>query len=470
MASRTPPTVIEPPAEPARKSRKGLRIALILLLVVLLAGGGAAGWWLYTQRADPVPDGTPAQPAPITVNEVIKAVSDTAPAPTPAGVRAALAKPSRAEALGEFTGQVTDPLTGRVLWSRGADEARTPASNAKILTAAAVLTTLPHDKRITTKVVLGDDGQAILVGAGDPTLASGDSAQTFYTDPGRVSDLAAQIKRSGVPVSSVAVATPGFTGPSMVRTWDKRDIEGGDITPLSSLMVDAGRRDPMDEYSPRTENPAEEAGRALADALGLHGEITTVDAPTGARTIGSVESAPLSVRVGDMMRFSDNVLAEMLGVELATATGQEPSTAGGVKAVLTALRTMGFDVDDVKLSDSSGLSYADKVPARVLDAVMAATVGGDHSPTLRSLIDTLPVAHGTGTLADRFDPAQTPGAGWIRAKTGTLTGVTSLTGIVQTVDGRVLSFALMSGGTSPADARPAIDAVAGALRECGCRG
>ncbi|MDR2280700.1 MAG: D-alanyl-D-alanine carboxypeptidase/D-alanyl-D-alanine-endopeptidase [Gordonia sp. (in: high G+C Gram-positive bacteria)] len=470
MASRIPPTVIPPTGEPARKSRKGLRITLILLLVVLIAGGGTAGWWFYTQRPDPVPDGTPAQPAAVTVDQVIKAVSEAAPAPTASGVRAALSKPSRADALGEFTGQVTDPLTGKVLWSRDADEARTPASNAKILTAAAVLMTLPHDKRITTNVVLGVDGQAILVGAGDPTLTSGDGEQTFYSDPGRISDLAAQIKRSGVEVTSVAYATPGFTGPSMVRTWDRRDIEGGDITPLTSLMVDAGRRDPLDEYSPRTDSPAEEAGRALADALGVHSQVTEVDAPAGARTIASVKSAPLSVRVGDMMRFSDNVLAEMLGVELAAATGGQASTSGGVDAVLHSLRSAGFDVDDVKLSDLSGLSYADKVPARVLDAVMGATVGGDNSPKLRSLLDTLPVAHGTGTLADRFDPTAMPGAGWVRAKTGTLTGVTSLTGIVQTVDGRVLSFALMSGGTSPADARPAIDTVAGALRECGCRG
>ncbi|GEE00011.1 peptidase S13 (D-alanyl-D-alanine carboxypeptidase [Gordonia spumicola] len=469
MASRTPPTVIEPTAEPVRKSRKGLWIALSLLLVVLLAGGGTAAWWFTSQRPDPVPAGTPARPGPVTVDQVIRAVSDSAPIPTAAGVRGALAKPSRAAELGDFTGQVTDPVTGTVLWSRHADQARTPASNAKILTAAAALMALPHDKRITTTVVLGDDGQAILVGAGDPTLTSGDDEQTFYSDPGRISDLAAQIKRSGVPVTSVAFATPGFTGPSMVRTWDRRDIEGGDIAPLSSLMIDAGRRDPMNEYSPRTDQPAEEAGRALADALGVHGEVKQVDAPTGARTIASVQSAPLSVRVGDMMRFSDNVLAEMLGVELAEATGKEASTAGGVAAVLEALRHAGFDVDDVKLNDLSGLSYADKVPAGVLDSVMAATVGGDRSTKLRSLLDTLPVAHGTGTLSDRFDPSQMPGAGWVRAKTGTLTGVTSLTGIVQTVDGRVLSFALMSGGTSPADARPAIDSVAGALRECGCR-
>ena len=98
-----------------------------------------------------------------------------------------------------------------------------------------------------------------------------------------------------------------------------------------------------------------------------------------------------------------------------------------------------------------------------------AAASGPKQPLLRGMLDGLPVAAGTGTLADRFDPETNPGAGWVRAKTGTLTGVSSLTGIVQTVDGRVLSFALISGGTSPADARPALDAIPGELRECGCR-
>jgi len=96
-------------------------------------------------------------------------------------------------------------------------------------------------------------------------------------------------------------------------------------------------------------------------------------------------------------------------------------------------------------------------------------VSAQTRTAIRPLLDGLPIAAGTGTLATRFDPSTNPGAGWARAKTGTLTGVSSLTGIVQTVDGRVLSYALISGGTSPADARPALDAVVGDLRECGCR-
>ena len=57
----------------------------------------------------------------------------------------------------------------------------------------------------------------------------------------------------------------------------------------------------------------------------------------------------------------------------------------------------------------------------------------------------------------------------MRAKTGTLTGVSSLAGVVVDADGRLLVFALMSNGVNPATARPELDAVAAGLAACGCR-
>jgi D-alanyl-D-alanine carboxypeptidase/D-alanyl-D-alanine-endopeptidase (penicillin-binding protein 4) len=82
----------------------------------------------------------------------------------------------------------------------------------------------------------------------------------------------------------------------------------------------------------------------------------------------------------------------------------------------------------------------------------------------------LPVAGGTGTLDNRFaDGDAMAGRGWVRAKTGTLTGVNALAGVVTDTDGRLLAFALMSNGTSPAASRPKLDDIAAALRDCGCR-
>jgi D-alanyl-D-alanine carboxypeptidase/D-alanyl-D-alanine-endopeptidase (penicillin-binding protein 4) len=84
-------------------------------------------------------------------------------------------------------------------------------------------------------------------------------------------------------------------------------------------------------------------------------------------------------------------------------------------------------------------------------------------------MDLLPIAGGSGTLSDRFlDPSTDKGAaGWLRAKTGSLTGTNALAGVVTDASGRVLSFALISNDAGPTG-RTAIDTLAATLRSCGC--
>jgi D-alanyl-D-alanine carboxypeptidase/D-alanyl-D-alanine-endopeptidase (penicillin-binding protein 4) len=132
------------------------------------------------------------------------------------------------------------------------------------------------------------------------------------------------------------------------------------------------------------------------------------------------------------------------------------------------LTEAGFDMAGVRIHDASGLSDDDRIPARVLDKIMVAAAGNGR-PTLRPMLDFLPVAGANGTLEDRFESGDKAGAGWVRAKTGTLTEASSLAGYVVTVNSRVLTFALMSNGTAPGVSRPALDAIAAALRTCVCR-
>jgi serine-type D-Ala-D-Ala carboxypeptidase/endopeptidase (penicillin-binding protein 4) len=88
---------------------------------------------------------------------------------------------------------------------------------------------------------------------------------------------------------------------------------------------------------------------------------------------------------------------------------------------------------------------------------------------LRPLLDLLPIAGGSGTLSDRFlDTATNLGpAGWLRAKTGSLTAINSLVGVLTDRDGRVLTFAFISNGAGP-NGRNAVDALATKLWTCGC--
>ena len=66
-------------------------------------------------------------------------------------------------------------------------------------------------------------------------------------------------------------------------------------------------------------------------------------------------------------------------------------------------------------------------------------------------MDLLPIAGGSGTLSNRFldNDAERAAAGWLRAKTGSLTGTNSLVGIVTDASGRVLTFALISNNAGP---------------------
>ena len=98
--------------------------------------------------------------------------------------------------------------------------------------------------------------------------------------------------------------------------------------------------------------------------------------------------------------------------------------------------------------DGSGLSTQDRVPPAVLAQVVAMAVNGEP-PALRNLLTGLPIAGVSGSLADRFqDDGSRAGAGWVRAKTGSLEVTYALAGYVPDVDGRILVFAFVSNGVS----------------------
>lgn len=412
-------------------------------------------------------------PAAVTPKPGVVPVADTAPMPTPSGLAAALAAVVADPNLGQLGGRVTDAMTAKELWQQRENVPMQPASTNKTLTAAAALLALDREARVTTKVVAADQpGVVILEGGGDPTLSAvPPGGETWYHNAARISDLADQVRRSGVTPTAVQVDVSAFTGPEVAPGWDPGDIEGGDVAPIEAVMLDAGRVQPATVESTRSHTPALDAGRALATALGIDPAKVTMaahPAPSSARQLAAVQSAPLIQRLHEMMNASDNVMAECIGREVAAAMQRPRSFAGAVDAVTNRLRTAHIDISGAALQDSSGLSVDDRLTAKALDDVVQAAAGPDQ-PALRPLLDLLPIAGGSGTLGDRFyNPATNNGPiGWLRAKTGSLTATNSLAGVVTDVDGRVLTFALISNDAGPTG-RIAIDNVAAALWSCGC--
>ncbi len=445
----------------------GVSVLLLVAAVVAVAAVLTAGRHSTSdaQAVKPEPPSATAEPG-------IVPVADSAPKPTPDKLAATMGPALADPNLGILTGRITDAITGSQLWAQGADIPMQPASTAKVLTAAAALLTLDRDARITTRVMAGSQpGLVVLDGGGDPTLSAAPRGQqTWYRNAARISDLADQVRRSGIKVTGVQVDVSAYSGPTMAPGWDPLDIEGGDIAPMEPVMLDGGRTQPVSVESRRSVTPALDAGRALAIAVGVDPATVTVlpSAFGGDRQIASVQSPPLMERLREVMTNSDNVMAESIGREVAAELGRPQSFDGATRAILSRLESAKIDTGGSKLVDASGLSVDDRLTAETLDEVVNAAAGNDQ-PELRPLVDLLPIAGGSGTLSNRYldtDPGRAA-AGWLRAKTGSLTATNALAGIVTDASGRVMTFAFISNNAGPTG-RTAIDTLAATLRSCGC--
>ncbi len=466
-------------SRPRRIARR-LLVGLVVLLLLVAAGTAAVLTAPSLARRLGLPVSAAVDPpAPVTFVPRLGPLPSDAPSPTPAGVAGVL--DARLGGLGDLTGVVVDPAHPQPpLWARNPAEPQVPASSTKLLTTSAALLSLDPESRFTTTVVAGPTPDSVvLVGGGDPTLSSlPDGRDSVYPGAAHLDDLVAQVRaaRGPAPLSTVYVDDSRYSGAVLAPGWDPADIAGGDLTPMVPAMLDGGRLDPTALDGARSATPTEDVGRALGERLGAAPvRVAQGQGAPDARVLGSVQSPPLTELIHTALTNSDNMLAEAIGREVARRAGAPASFEGATSSVTRILAAHGIDTSGVTLSDASGLSTNDRIPASVLAAVLtpaAAPLGADpRTPGLRPILDGLPIASGTGTLADRYTAGTPNGAarGYVRAKTGTLTGTNALAGVVPDDDGRLLVFAFMSNGPDPVGARPRLDGLAAALRGCGCR-
>lgn len=458
-----------------RTTRRTRAAVGVVAAVVLGAGGTAAVSLDPDVVADPVVAPSPSPAGPPVRGALLPAVGTDAPVPTAAGLSAAVAATLADPAVaGRLAISVVDAATGEVVLERGADTLLLPASTAKIATAVATLTAIDPGARLTTRVVAGAvPGEVVLVGGGDPTLAS-PTAPTGYPGLARLTDLAARTKvaLAGAPVTRVLVDESLYAGERLGPGWKPTYVTGGDVAPVGPLMLDGGRVRPG--RNARHPDPALAAGQALATLLGPGAAVDRGTAPEGAVELGAVTSPPLALLVERMLVRSDNDLAEALARQVALVKGQPASFGGAAAAVAEVLAPTlaeaGVDPRAVRLADGSGLSRSNLLQPAALTRVLAKAGTDDR---LAPVLSGLPVAGFDGTLAKRYRTGGgLPAAGAVRAKTGTLNGVSALAGLVRTADGRLLAFDLTADGVplgATRRAEAALDRLAAALATCGCR-
>jgi serine-type D-Ala-D-Ala carboxypeptidase/endopeptidase (penicillin-binding protein 4) len=416
-------------------------------------------------------DTVPPAPAP-AVLDPIDATAPAAPAPTAEGVRGQIGALAR---RGLYDGSivVVDPATQTVLYSRAADRARIPASTTKLATAAAALHVLGPQTRLPT-IGYRDGTTVYLVGGGDPTLVRSKGGDPLAGGRASLRDLARSVAAAFTVQTQVDVVydASAFRGPRLGPGWPASFPAAGVAAPVTALVVDGGRVRPG--ASARVADPARQAATVFAGFLRGQGlDVASVDEgrlSPSATEVARVESPPVGDIVEEMLTESENNYAEALAHLTGGALLGKPTFAGGATATEQALGELGVDTTGVDLADGSGLSGRNQVPVRVLAEVLTDVVRGSD-PELAPIAPGLAVAGLTGTLADRFATAATrPGRGFVHAKTGTLTGVSSLAGTVQDADGRILVFAMIANKvTSLAQARETMDLIASRLATCGCR-
>ena len=331
------------------------------------------------------------------------------------------------DAIGSRSVSVAVGEDGGLLYRRADEAPRTPASNEKLLLSMVLLDVFGSSYRIRTIAAANGVNEAGVVndlwilGRGDPRL-----------DGGTLGALAHQIVDAGV--TRVRGRVLGSTG-YFQHDWDAVgwDEDARDYVNLPTALSFEGNE------GPAPERRAAEVLTAKLRQLGVavRGAPRAGAPPDGLDTIALVGSDPLQRLLTKMLRPSDNFIAETLGKRLGVETRGPPGTiAKGAAAIQAWTDELGAGFT---LHDNSGLSYANRVTAQGIVRLLWAAEDAAWGPDLRRALPT----GGQGTLRERLRNVR------FRAKTGTLTDVSALSGWVFPDDARAwVEFSILCRGMS----------------------
>lgn len=384
---------------------------------------------------------------------------------------------AKASRRADIAVHVRDLETGAVLYDAGGDALLNPASNQKVLTAAVALDLLGPDYTFETRV-LRAGRSLVLVGEGDPVL-DGDDLQAMAVivadqidlgDVDRiiVDDSAFAARRFGpglydpdgfgaaheapsgalsVDFNTVEVKVAAVVG----ETLPSVEVEGagahvevrneaavgrrgsiavqtfaeGDKTVVHVKGSMSRRARPV-VVRRRILDPGLHAGTVFAARLAEQWSseplaVVRGETPRGADSVVVNDSAPLSEVLERGLAYSNNFIAEQLLRTMAWRVYDEPGTwDSGVEILEAYWAGLGRE-DTPVLENGSGLSRRGRLSAAGLVDVLSAA----HRET-PTLLDALPASGEPGTLRVRLRRSD----GRVRAKTGTLYGVTGLTGVL----------------------------------------
>lgn len=414
---------------------------------------------------------------------------------------------------------IVDVGTGELLAAHSEHKPLNPASNAKLLTAAAALAVLgPNHKYVTALYGVqkgANVGTLTLRGTGDPSLTTADVwelarglkdagvkrvdgdivvDQRFFDEqfvppaydqqPSEWAPFRANVSAVALNENTVTMTVrPGAKGGAALVSFDPPgfvDVDGSVKTAESSaaqsitlnlapagtrLKASVGGSIPENakamSFTKRADNPTLLAGYALKALLTQNGITVGGDVKAGeggkGGALSSHTSKPLSTLLYELGKVSDNFYAEMVFKSLALERKGRPAKAGNAAEIVTKFleETGAYEEGDV-VKNGSGLFDANRTTAATFAKVLRTAY---RDPTYgNEYVAQLAIGGADGTLRSRFKNAKQKMV--VRAKTGTLEGAASLSGYVLAPAGRApIAFSILVNGVAGkvGDARQAMD-------------
>jgi D-alanyl-D-alanine carboxypeptidase/D-alanyl-D-alanine-endopeptidase (penicillin-binding protein 4) len=344
---------------------------------------------------------------------------------------------------------VLEADTGKPLCRRAASTQRPLASNTKLFTTATAIGRLGPESHIATRVMASGSidvtgtlhGSLYLQGGGDPALGAPAFYNRFLGGFGTdLFTLSSQLHAAGIRAVTGRLYADDTVFDRLRGVADSGYATSPYIGPLSGLAFNSGYS--SSQGGSFAIDPAKAAAKALVSSLRRSGvqiapRIALAAAPLASKQMAVVRSPSIARLAAATNVPSNNFFAEMLLKLLGARFGGTGSTSVGAGVVEQFARAHDSSVHAV---DGSGLTRSNRAsPAQIvrfLQAMRSDEVGEDF-------IDSLAVAGREGTVASRM--RGTAAAGRCHTKTGTLTGVSNLSGYCFNRSGKVMIFSILMG-------------------------
>ena len=327
---------------------------------------------------------------------------------------------------------------GLMVWDLSADSAlyahnhmqrMRPASTMKVLTSVTALDCLGANHQFTTEVrTRGQMAGHTLVG---DLVCVGDMDPSF--DNGDMKLLVDRVRQAGIDTICGAVVADKSMKDTLLLgegwCWDD------DNPCLSALLI--GRKD---NFTERFQRELLSAGIVITDSI-PEGVDAKAARSTRPATIAAVRH-PMSQIMKRMMKQSDNLYAEAVFYHAALATARPATAKNARSAVKKLIQKLGYDPARYNVADGSGLSLYNYVTPELMVSVLR--YAWQNADISEQLLPTLPIAGVDGTLKDRLK--QSPAFRNVRAKTGTVSAISSLAGYCTASNGHPLAFCIINQG------------------------